>query len=493
MSEDERPLPPHLDPRRGSRRLPPASGAADVVARRPGRPRWQRVLAWTAVVTSVALLVGSGGLYLLYRHYDSQIDRVPLTALGPGDGADVDGEDQNFLVVGNSSREGLTDAELALARTEDDGNAGVLTDTVLLVHVPGDGSSAKFVSFPRDSWVQVPGIEGRNKINAAYALGEVQQPGSGPDSLVATVSQLSGLAIDHYVEVDFLAFLRITDAVGGVSVTLCDDVSDPDSGFVASAGTQQLDGQDALSFVRQRKGLVNELGRIERQQYFIGRLADKVLSSSTLLRPDRVTGLLDAVTASLTTDEDLSSRDLQELALRLRGAATGAIQFQTVPISDVDGRADGQDVVLLDEPALPAFFAELSPEQAPEPEPSVPLLPAAEVTVEVQNGTQRAGLAAGAAGTLAGLGFVVSGTTQADEASSTTVVRYGAGGAAAAATVAASVPGATLQADETLGANEVALVLGGDFEAVASGVPAPEPEAEPTEPPRTAADEGCIA
>lgn len=335
----------------------------------PGRHRRTRgpLLKRIGVVALVVLLLLGLGGFAAFRYYEARVERVDVPGLG--DEA-VDRGAETFLLVGVDSREGLTDAQLEAIGTEETDDDRVLTDTIILVFVPRDGSAARFVSFPRDSWVDIPG-HGEAKINSAYSLGEEERPGRGPDRLVATVRNLSGLPVDHYVEVGFEAFLDVTRAVGGVEVNLCEAVEEPDSGIDLPAGRQRISGPDALAFVRQRQGLPGQdLGRIERQQYFLGAMTREILSAGTLLRPDRVKRLLDAVTDSLTIDEDLGTRELVGLAQRLRGLEAGAVEFQTVPITSGEGMRQGQSVVLLDEDALPDFFAEVSGRTRPSPSPS---------------------------------------------------------------------------------------------------------------------------
>jgi LCP family protein required for cell wall assembly len=320
------------------------------------------VLRRIALGLAVVLVLSTVAMVGALAYFDRRIDRIPVATLG--DGQDVDGGDTNYLLVGSDSREGLTEEEIAEVRTglKGGGNEGTLTDTIVLVHVPGGGGEPTLVSFPRDSFVQIAGHD-KGRINTAYARGEASADSTGPATLVATIQQLSGLQIDHYLEVGFISFLRITDALGGVEVNLCNPTADVKAGIDLPAGVQRLGGGDALGFVRQREGLPRgDLDRIARQQYFLGAVARQVLSPGTLLRPDRLLRVMGAVTSSVTADEDLSTFDLARLGLRLRGAAGGGLQFQTVPIANPNARVGGASVVLLDEAALPGFFAGLSPD-----------------------------------------------------------------------------------------------------------------------------------
>lgn len=456
----------------------PTGPAAPVLPRRRAGVTLRRV----ALAMAVVLLVVTAGMLGALVYFDRQIERIPVATLGEGE--DVDGGDTNYLLVGSDSREGLTEQELAEVRTglKGGGNEGTLTDTILLVHVPGGGGEPTLVSFPRDSFVTFPG-GGKGRINTAYQRGEAAGEGGGPANLVATVQQLSGLQIDHYLEVGFIAFLRITDALGGVEVNLCQPAVDVKAAINLPAGQQRLGGGDALGFVRQREGLPRgDLDRIARQQYFVAAVARQVLAPSTLVRPNRVLKVMDAVTSSIKADEDLSTFDLARLGLRLRGAASGGLNFATVPVADASARVGGASVVLLDDAALPGFFAGLSPETESEVEPpaTVQIAPDA-IRLAVLNGTGRAGLATEAAAALQGQGYTVSRTGNADQQGvATSVVLHGSGRADSARTVAASVPGAELRQDDSIGENGLVLVVGEDFKGVR---PVTVEAAPPTPPP----------
>lgn len=506
----DRPLPPHLDPR-GRRRSrdrsaepgdigPAAAPGRQGRGHRDDRGRLRRV----ALGSLVLLLVLAVGLFGLVRYYDGQIDRVEVAALGQG--ADVDGGDTNYLLVGNDSRRGFTEQELQETSTEaKEGNEGSLTDTIVLIHVPAGGAPA-LVSFPRDAWVEIAG-RGRGRINSAYAAGESEREGGGPDRLVQTVSTLSGLSIDHYLEVGLVAFLRITDALGGVEVNLCAPQQEIQSGIDLAAGEQQIGGVQALAFVRQRSGLPRgDLDRVARQQYFLGSVARQTLSAGTLLRPWRVLGLLDAGTSSIVADEDLSVSDLARLGLQLRGVGGGGVPFLTVPVADPNANRGGASVVLLDEPALPGFFAGLSPSTPADDAPNDLTVPASAIRLEVRNGTTRAGLAAQAAEDLRGIGFTVQGVGTAEGAElEQSVVLHGTDRADSARTVAGAVPGAQVRQDDGLGASGLVLVLGSEYlgtRAVQVGPPpaappapapgAPAPGAPAPEQPAAPAERPCI-
>ena len=485
-------------PRPPGAALPAAPGADPVAPEQTGRTRRSggrralRVLSWISLGMSLVLLLAISTAYVVYQHYGSQIETLPqLVDLQPG-GAQV-GQDENYLVVGSDSADALTSSELEQVGTSRTGREGTRTDTILLVQVPADGSSAQLVSFPRDSLVQVPG-HGLDKINAAYDLGERDTPGGGPAKVIETVEALSGLHIDHYVEVSLYGFVTMTNALGGVKVCLSEPAKDVDANIDLPAGTQRLDGRQALSFVRQRHGLPGgDLGRIRRQQYFIGAMTRQVLSAGTLLNPAKVARLLNAVTGSLLTDPGTSKEDLLSLALQLRSVSAGAVKFRTIPVTNPYGRYGTSSVVLLDTAALPAFFADLG---ADRPATGPLKVPPSSITLRVENGAPTAGRGATAARDLRDLGFTVPTVRNAERRDvQVTQVRYGSDRRDSARTVAAALPGSVLQSDPGLAGTEVVVTVGEGYAGVSPvTVSGPKnPDAVAAARTTTAADAGCIA
>lgn len=305
----------------------------------------RRLLKITGLVVAciVVVTVGAAG-YFAWR-YDSNITRTSGAFDDIGDIADagprpdrVVADAQNWLVVGSDAR--TEDPTTGSNATEDPFRPGAQrADTIMLVHLTADRDDAYIVSFPRDSWVRIPG-HGTAKINAAFSYG-------GPSLLIATFEQLTGIRIDHYAAVDFVGFREMTDALGGVDVRLRETVRDPRSGEVFEAGVNHLDGEAALAFVRQRYGLPDgDFDRMKRQQAFLRALMSKAVSANTLTNPLKLNRLLDAATESVTADETLSGNDLRGLAFSLRDLRTDDVGFLTVPVDTTADRG-GQSVVLL--------------------------------------------------------------------------------------------------------------------------------------------------
>ncbi|MGY1719542.1 LCP family protein [Blastococcus sp. SYSU DS0552] len=505
-----RPLPPRLDPRAGQPRRPRATAAPEgygADAQPPRRRGHRAAVAARAIagVLAVSLLAGSGWGWYLGQVASATVNRTDAIPSEGNEGNGGAGEAMNLLLVGNDSRAALTEQQLTDLNAGID--SGINTDTMILVHVPADGSRASFVSFPRDSYVKIPG-HGWDRLNAAYAYGRMNAPSGaseearsaqGSQLLVQTISGLTGLQIDHYAEVDLLGFFELSNVVGGVEINLCKAVDDREwSGAYFPAGVQTISGADALKFVRQRHGFGpqgrGDFDRIVRQQVFLGGVLRKMLSEDVLLDLGKQRALVQAAADALTVDRDL---DLLQLAQQMQSVTADSIEFQTVPNRGT-GEEDGKSIVRLeDEAALHRFFADLSAEPEPEtaatPEAPQTVAPAA-VTVDVYNGSGTSGLAATAASALTTAGFLVGTTGNASSMDhEQTEIRFAAGDEALATTVAAAIPGAVSKMSDDATSGTVQLVLGSDFNGVGQAVtpPAPAPVVEGQDA-RTAADTTCI-
>ena len=480
---ERRPLPPRLDPRRDP-------GASRRAADR-GRPARGTVLArWAAAVLSALILAGSGWGWYLVRVAEASVGRTDAI---PGSGnADADGKALNLLLVGMDSREGLT-AEQQAEFSTGDPEAVLNTDSMMLAHLPADGSAASFVSLPRDTYVSIPGY-GEGRLNSAYARGyndaegsEEERDAAGAQLLIRTVSAFSGLQIDHFAKIDLLGFVNLSTIVGGVEVNLCEATRDPLSGADFPAGVQTISGAGALAFVRQRQGLPQgDLDRVVRQQVYLAGMLRNLLSSDVLLDLGKQRDVVEQVGRSVTLDRDL---DLFDLAAQMQGVQPGTITFQTIP-ELAPARIDGAEVLQPpDQVEVHAFFASLAavPTDPPPESTPAPVVPG-DVPVSVLNGSGVSGAAAEAAAQLAGAGFPATSGGNADQ-TGTTTVRHPPGSEAAAALVAEQVPGAAVAVGDDVPGGSVQLVIGTDFNGVGQQVTGQAPVAADE---RTAADASCI-
>ncbi|SDJ35299.1 transcriptional attenuator, LytR family [Frankineae bacterium MT45] len=424
-------------------------------------------------LVSLITLVASGIAWASYQKFTSDIGHgAPVPALT---GTDADGADQNILLIGDDSRAGANAAELrALGTTQDGGS--VNTDTMMILHVPARGGKATIVSVPRDSWVDIPGY-GKGKINSAYGDGystarskganETASESAGIMLLIQTLNALTGLHIDHYMQVNLLGFYRISIAIGGIDVCLNaaqNPSTDSDangrgySGINLPAGHSVIMGTQALAFVRQRHGLPQgDLDRIKRQQYFLSAAFRKVATAGVLMNPFKLRDLLKAVSSSLMIDPALN---VVSLAGEFQNMSAGNITFATIPN---DGSQtiypDGvqTSIVAINTAALPGFIRTLQGKPADSALAAAPVAAPSSVAVDVLNGASITGLAAANGAALKKLGFHVE-TIDSTDPIPQTSVEYPAGLQGKAKAVAAATPGAKLVL--TTAVNKVTLVLG---------------------------------
>ena len=182
----------------------------------------------------------------------------------------------------------------------------------MVVHIPL-GGKAKMVSFPRDSWVNIPG-HGQNKINATFALG-------GASLLQQTIEEATGLHIDHYAEIGFGGFANAVDGVGGIEMCLDEPLNDPMAGINLPSGCQTLEGPEALGFVRSRYASAGgDLDRVDRQRKLLAALSKELVSPATLFNPLRLFPTISGVASALTVDQKDHMWHVARLGLGMRGA-----------------------------------------------------------------------------------------------------------------------------------------------------------------------------
>lgn len=311
--------------------------------RRSRRRRWL-IISLSAVLV-IALGVGGWSWWFL-NEVSSNIERIP------GAFDDVPKEERppeevteegslTFLLGGLDGADLLDNNEPGSART----------DTIMVVHIPKGRDKAYVVSIPRDTWIEIPG-HGQGKINWAY-------PNGGPSLFIHTLEQLIGFRIDHLALIDWSGFETLTDELDGVPIHL-DDPAELYKGGMLEAGDHVLTGEQALAYVRERKGLPGgDFDRVKRQHNYLRALMDKLLSSGTLTNPTKIGGVTDAIGEAARVDDQLSATDLAQLALSMRDLRSTDVTFLTVPNLGT-GQAGEQSIVVYDEARAAALWSALA-------------------------------------------------------------------------------------------------------------------------------------
>jgi len=424
----------------------------------PQSPTPRRGLRVVAAVVSVGVVLGSGVAWAGVNRYSGEVTRIAIPGLTNADDS-TPSAPETILVVASDSRQGISRKQASQLHLGTADYGAPRTDTMMLVHISADANAVTVVSLPRDTLATIPAYKGKAahqaKLNAAFEQG-------GAPLMVKTVTALTGVTINHYVEINFNGFLKMVQAVDGVEVCLATAMKDKKSGLDLKAGRQTITGPQALAYVRARYVDPSaDIGRMKRQQRFVASIVKKATSAGTLLNPVKLNNFLSAVAGSITTDNGLGQDQLLALADRLKGTNPANVAFMTVPIAGDKKLPHLGDVLLWDKTRSAQLFAAINkdtPIVAPAPSASASAAPVVAVapglvTLKVLNGTSTAGLGHKAATDLAALGFGISGAAgnAASNVGSATVITYDPRYDQSAKTVAAAIPGSTLAAQKGLG------------------------------------------
>ncbi|MEU6406108.1 LCP family protein [Streptomyces sp. NPDC046985] len=485
-SGPRRPAPP---PRRT--RMPNAP-----VPRR--RPRWAMRAATTL---SVVVLASAGIGHAVVSSLDAGITRIdPFKDMK---NRPPRGHGMNVLLVGTDGRDKITEQERRQYRLG--GEPCHCTDTMMIVHLSEDRERASVISLPRDSYAELPPHVDQNsgrrhgphpvKLNAAYAEG-------GPSLTVRVVENMTRLKIDHYLEVDFTAFMRTVDVLHGVRICTAQPLKDSYTGLDLAAGTHTLDGGQALQYVRSRHvDGASDFGRMKRQQRFLAALIARATSSGVLLNPMEFRDVTQAVLGSVRADQGFHTDELLDLGRAMRSFSPSSSEFATVPVAQADFPVKGiGSTVKWDQAGAEQLFQALRDDRAlsartpsartpspgtlspgtPSPSTSSPGTPSPrsapaapvevsprDIRVRVENGTGTAGLGRRANAALASAGFVaaVAPVDAKERDVRRTVVLYDPRWDRSARSLAAALPGSELRAAPGQGPT-LRVIVGRDYRTV---------------------------
>ena len=313
---------------------PAAPAAPTAPVAKPRRRKLRHPILKTLCLFLVHVLAWGGFLM-----WDANTNMGRVSALSGA--ADTPGT--TYLLAGSDSR--------ADGAVQDGFNDSERADSIMLVNVAPNGQKVA-LSIPRDTYAEIPGV-GWDKINASYAYG-------GPQLLVETVEKLTGLTVDHFVQIGMGAVPDMVDAVGGVELCYDNDADDQYSGLTWTAGCHTVDGTTALQFSRMRyQDPEGDIGRTKRQRQVISKVISSAASPSTLLNPAKTLRVERAGSKSFTIDEDSSVMTVASLVWALRGASSNQM-MGVPPIESLNFTTNaGASAVLLRDTTADDFFAKL--------------------------------------------------------------------------------------------------------------------------------------
>jgi len=276
-----------------------------------GWRRARRIAIRSTVALIAVAVVAALGLYALANHLESNIRRIPVTlAAAP--------QDSKRLTVLITSTE--------VGPTGQSGQASTGTGMIMLLHLNADGQTGGVVSIPPGTVVPVPG-HGMTALQNATIDG-------GPSLLVRTVTQLTGVPINHFARVDFNQTVKLADTVGGVDVTIPKAFTAYGHRF--TAGVNHLSGLTAVYYARDPA--ISEQDRILRQQNLLRAAVNKIVHMRLLSNPLTTINILNALTSALTVDSNFSNSDLISLASGLKNVTSNNGTFVTAPTTVVNGQ-----------------------------------------------------------------------------------------------------------------------------------------------------------
>ncbi len=347
------------------------------------RPTGSHRVRWTVISILVVVLVGGVG-FVGYEYFSLKTGihtsdiLQPTAGASPTTAAEGPKPDVNILIMGLDSRVDVNGNPLPADIYEalhagDQSDGGLNSNVLMLLHIPGDGSKATEISIPRDDQVDLVGCPDNyctGKIKQAYGLatdqearrisGETglsaqqrlqQSRDAGRKAQIRTVEAFLDVKVDHFVEVTMVAFYQLAEVVQPITVCVLNDTQDSYSGADFKAGKQQINAQQALAFVRQRRDNKHpslnftDLDRERRQQAFITSLATQLKQAGTLGNPIKLTGILDVVKQNTAIDSGL---DLLSFASEASQMAGGNVAFYTLPVEGFGKNKRGEDVNLVD-------------------------------------------------------------------------------------------------------------------------------------------------
>lgn len=309
---------------------------------RPQRPKRKKKKVWRKILVALLVIVILGvlgvGLYLwnVGRTFDNNANKLTDEQIFGTQRPDDQKEDggTNILLLGSDE---------PMDQVDVNDSRGLRSDTIMVMHIPESGSDVQVMSIPRDSWVDIEG-HGKAKINSALSTG-------GLPLAVSTISDFIGTELDHVAIIDFEGFKALTDSLGGVMVN--SEQAFEKNGYTFEKGENVLDGDEALTFVRERKSFQDgDFQRARNQQAFIRGLTNEIISADTLSNPKKIQNMVKDFSPYMYVDSGLDAQYISATAFAMRDVRPGDIEFFTSPTAGVGTSSDGQSIVNVDEEEL---------------------------------------------------------------------------------------------------------------------------------------------
>jgi LCP family protein required for cell wall assembly len=461
--------------------------------RRPRHPVARRVAAWTSVLLVSVLVAGTLVAYAKYRSFWDSIKRIDVAGLVGKQPPKLNNA-ENILLIGSDTRVGQHGIGGSASNTP-----GGRSDTLMLLHISPGHHEVTVISIPRETMVPIlscaasDGTGGQQAepgqvelINAALDFG-------GPACTWKTFEYVTGIHVDHFIELDFTGFEKVINDLGGVEVCLPFAVDDPMSGLNLSAGRHHIWGPQALAFWRTREDLGDgsDLERITRDQYLMVALVQGIEHSGLLHSPGKILDVVRDATDAMTTDTGLDQNAMLQIAESLDGITSSSVQFITAPntpyLPDINNVVFAQPEAgelfnaIQHDDVLPKASTRSGKSSKKSTAPTLDSISPSKVNVEVLNGSGISGEAGQVGDDLTSKGFNVVGTGDAANFDYTdNVIEYAASSDMPAVdTLKAELSDVQVVSDSSLTPGTIQLIVGSDFTALNSS-PSTSPSSSPS-------------
>jgi LCP family protein required for cell wall assembly len=461
---------------------------------RKGRLR-RRILAGVGLLVVCSLTAGVLYAYVGYRKIWDSIKHVTVTGLGARP-PQFNPDAVNLLVFASGSTAGLTRRQqLSWHVGADEGDA--VSETLMVVHISPGHHRVTVLNIPRDTVVPIYGCaSGPGWSGQQASPGSIEQIDNtlsygGPSCLWKTVEHLTGIRLDHFIELGYKGLVKVIDDIGGVNVCLPFRVNDPYSGLNLSKGQHHIDGVNFLKFWRTREAVGNgsDLQRIQRDDYLLARALSQALHDGLLSSPTELLKVITDAASQMTLDSGFSQSDLLHVAESLRGLPAGSVQFVQALTSSYAPNPNWVQLTSADHPLFHAIAHDRTvPRGAQSPSAgqgatdsqdlTVAAASPSSVDVSVLNGSGAPNAAGTAAAALAGRGFHITGAADASTFSyADSVIEYGSKSQAPeVAALRQSLSHVQVRQVAGLGTGTLELIVGSRYNGLKAQAPKPSPK-----------------
>jgi LCP family protein required for cell wall assembly len=318
--------------------------------RRGQKNRKRRILQWVAIATAAGVLGTAGAAYGYYEYLSGKIRKGERssgqTTVAKTKANSAGQTAMNILILGSDTRNNTDDAKLGGAAD----SVGARADVIMIAHLSADRTNMSVVSIPRDTRVDIPSCTDPKTHHEYPATNDIINASlgrGGPGCTLATVQNLTGVYIDHWLMIDFAGVVKMADVLGGVQVCVqhsvwdrpTKDIPHGGSGLKLTAGTHVIKGKQALQWLRTRDAFGSDAGRAQAQHMYMSSLIRTLRSKNYFGNPTELNKIATTAMSAFEVSSEIGTpKKLYDLGMQLKTIPPDRITMLTMPFI-----ADQQD------------------------------------------------------------------------------------------------------------------------------------------------------